>query len=101
VYPKTLKSMDNLLDLDIYQLLKNGYTYLRVEDFPDNKKYLNAPIHLIGNGFKAPELKINVGANPTFLLKKDGKIKYAIINGFLIDLNSKQNNFNNALIFKN
>jgi hypothetical protein len=101
VYPETLNSIDDLSDLDIYQLLKKGVTYLKIEDLPDDKKYLKVPIHLIGNEFKAPELKINVGANPTFLLKKDQEIKYAIINGFLIDLNSKQNNFNNALIFKN
>jgi len=101
VYPETLNSIENLSDLDIYQLLKNGYTYLRVENLPVSEEYLKTPIHLIGSEFKIPELKINVGANPTFLLRKDKQIKYAIINGFLIDLNSKENNFNNALIFRN
>lgn len=101
VYPKMLNSINNLSEIDIYQLLKDGYTYLRIEHLPENKKYVAEPIHLIGKEFKAPKLKINVDANPTFLLTKDGEIKYAVINGFLIRLDEKGNNFKNALVYKN
>jgi hypothetical protein len=101
VYPEVLNSINNLSEIGVYQLLKEGYTYLKLENLPENKNYVTAPIHLVKKEFEGNKLKINVGVNPTFLLKKDGKIKYAIINGFLIYLDGTESTFKNALIYKN
>lgn len=100
VYPKILKSEKDLAKLDIYSLLKTGYTYLRVEELSMGKKEVSVPINLVGLNFKVSKFGINVGADATFLLQKNGKIDYAVINGFLIDLNAKKSNFKNALIYK-
>jgi hypothetical protein len=100
VYPKTMKSEKDLAKLDVYSLLQTGYTYLRVEELPMGKKEVSVPINLVGLNFKVSKLAINVGGDATFLLQKNGKIDYAVINGFLIDLNTKKSNFKNALIYK-
>ncbi|UMB61980.1 peptidase M14 [Lutibacter sp. A80] len=99
-YPKVFKAIKEIEDLDIYKLLKDGYTYVKVENLPENSRFINKPIHLVNPVFEAPKLKIKVGVNATFLLKKKGEIKYAIINGFLINLDNSKTNFRNALIYK-
>ena len=101
IYPEVFSSVKDIELLDIYKLLKQGYTYLKIENLPENSKFINKPIHLVNSAFKAPELKIKVGINATFLLKKDNEIKYAVINGFLINLSGTETNFRNALIYKN
>lgn len=100
VYPKTLKSVKDLANLDVYGILQTGYAYLRMEELPADKKEVSVPINLISPNFKVSKLVINVGGDATFLLQKNGKIDYAVINGFLIDLNTKKSNFKNALIYK-
>ncbi|NCP83635.1 MAG: peptidase M14 [Flavobacteriales bacterium CG_4_10_14_0_2_um_filter_35_18] len=100
VFPKILKSVKDLSTLNVYELLQNGYTYLIMKELPSGKKEVSVPIHLIGTNYKVGKLVLGEGANPTFLLRKNGKIEYAVINGFLIDLNTKKSNFKNALIYK-
>lgn len=101
VYPEVLKSIEVLGKLKIESLLKSGHTYVRLENIPGDKLASPFPIHIIGEKYEVPDFNIEVGINPTFLLEKEGEIKYAIINGFLIDLQQvKKGNFNNAMIYR-
>ena len=100
IYPKTINSTDAISNLEIYDLLKSGYTYVRIEKLPYRKNKTLSPIHLISPSYKIPKFRIGVGVNPTFLLQKNDKIEYAVINGFLIDLSNKKSNFKNALIYR-
>ena len=58
------------------------------------------PVHLIGKKYTVPELNLMPGINPTFFLEKDGKIEYAIINGFLVNLKESIINVPNGMIFR-
>ena len=100
VYPEMLKSMGDLSRLDVANLLKLGYTYIRAENLPKDKQDVPLPIHLIGKDYKIPKFNLQVGINPTFLLEKDNEVHYAIINGFLIDLKTGKGDFKNAMIFR-
>ncbi len=100
IYPKKIKTINDLSDLNFYDLLKSGYTYIQMEELPKDKNEISLPIHLIDPNYEIPEFKIVVGANPTFLLQKNNEIEYAVINGFLLNLNTKSSNFKNALIYK-
>lgn len=100
VYPETLKSVEVLSRLKIESLLKSGHTYIRVENIPKDMLASNFPIHIIGKKYEVPEFDIEVGNNPTFLLKKNGEVKYAVINGFLIDVNKSVSKFGNAMIYR-
>lgn len=98
VYPKKVADIEALKKLDAYDLLKSGYTYVEVTHLPKDAKFIDFPLQIIASAKDVPMFHINLGVNPNFLLQKNGKNDYAVINGFLIDLNKRQTNFTNALI---
>lgn len=100
VYPKTVTGIKELSKLNIIDLLRTGYTYVRMEHIAKEKYFIDLPINAIGINHKIPNFRLNIGINPNFLLEKDGKNEFAVINGFLIDLRSGEGNFKNALIIK-
>lgn len=97
VYPETVKSLDALYKMDIISLLKSGYTYVRVEGISRDVKDISVPINVISTNYKVPRFRFYVGATPNFLLEKNGKIDYAVINGFLVNLSERKEGFKNAL----
>jgi hypothetical protein len=100
VYPEILKSKEALLKMDVISLLKSGYTYVRVEGISKESKDIAVPINVISTSFKVPRFRFYVGAIPNFVLEKNGKIDYAVVNGFLVDLSKGKGDFKNALLFK-
>ena len=100
VYPQTMPDLASLSKLRILDLLRDGYIYVRVGDIPKDKHAVEVPMNIIGSNQKSPGHKLHIAAHPNFLLEKDGKNRYAVINGFLIDLESGTGNFKNALILK-
>ncbi|MFK5972682.1 MAG: M14 family metallopeptidase [Flavobacteriaceae bacterium] len=100
VYPEVVKSLEQLKNLDVISLLKRGYTYVRMKNIP--KKLLESPyaINILSENYVLPALRLEVGSNPTFLLEKDGVLTYAIINGFLINLETSTSDFKNAMIYR-
>ncbi|WP_396634488.1 M14 metallopeptidase family protein [Maribacter sp. R86514] len=100
VYPKTLKNFNDVQGLNFTDILKQGYGYLRLSSFPAKNINSPYPVHLIGEKYTVPELNLMPGINPTFFLEKDGVIAYAVINGFLVDLNKPQIQVPNAMIFR-
>jgi len=86
--------------MQAFSALKEGYAYVRIEKI--DPKMLSSPfaMHLIGTNYEVPELQLEEGVNPTFLLEKDGKIEYAVINGFLIDLKKGKGKFKNTMIYR-
>ena len=100
VYPEIMPDLAAVSKLKIIDLLRSGYTYIRVENIGKEKHAINLPINVIGSNHKAPGSKLQIGVNPNFILEKNGKNEFAVINGFLIDLKSGKGNFKNALILK-
>jgi hypothetical protein len=99
VHPEIFPSMSSLTASQVLNFLKQGYTYVRVAEFPNTKK-VPFPINVVGVDYKAKPLKFLVGLNPSFVLEKEGKVEYAVINGFLIDLKGGKGTFGNALTYK-
>ncbi|MDO6473271.1 M14 metallopeptidase family protein [Maribacter sp. 1_MG-2023] len=100
VYPKTLNNFSDIQGLNFTDVLKQGYGYLRLSSFPAKNINSPYPVHLIGEKYTVPELNLMPGINPTFFLEKDGVIAYAVINGFLVDLNKPHIQVPNAMIFR-
>jgi len=100
VYPKILASINDISQLNVIDLLRSGFTYVRVENISKDKNHVGFPINVIAKDYKVPEFKMRTGVIPNFLLEAQGKPRYAIINGFLIDLKSGEGNFKNALILR-
>jgi len=100
VYPETLSSLEVAKKLDPMGLLRSGYGYIRLQSLPAGTEQSPLPLHLVATNFKVPDLRLNVGVNPTFFLQKDGVLRYAVINGFLLDLQDGTGEFGNALILR-
>lgn len=99
VYPEIIATLKELEKMDIYSLLKSGYTYVRVADFSSKEKAVSLPINILDTDQKVPGFYVNIGNNPNFVLQKDGSIDYAVVNGFLINLKTKDSNFRNAIFY--
>lgn len=82
VYGEVLANLTAVGKLDFAELLKKGYTYVRVKDLPRNQGYSSYPVQLVSQSFKVPS-KVQPGVIPTFLLEKDGQLQYLVVNGFL------------------
>jgi hypothetical protein len=93
---KTLSKVNNgISELEIFDILKRGYT--NIYNNSAKGEISGMPFNVITDKKKI-DFTIKVGNNPTFILKKDGKIEYLIINGFIQNL--KTNTFrNNGLVF--
>ena len=101
VYFDVLESVDEMNEASALNLLDEGYTYVRMKSIPESLVNSPYPVHLISEDYEIAEFRLGVGQNPTFLLEKEGEIKYAVVNGFLIDLNSTADSeFKNSLIYR-
>ena len=100
VLPDTLKDVDDLSKLEVFKLLKEGYTYIKMKTLPVDINDTSFLMNIISEEYEVPKLNLGPGSNPTFLLQKNGVNEYAIINGFLINLKTKESNFKNALIYR-
>lgn len=98
-YPNTLSNLNEVAALDFKSLLQQGYGFVRVASFTDNQVNSPFPIHLISADIKVPELSLEPGMNPTFFLEKESKIRYAVINGFLVDLQEEDIDVPNGMLY--
>ncbi|WP_419211580.1 M14 metallopeptidase family protein [Maribacter sp. X9] len=99
-YPKTLTTMNEVKAINFKDLLQQGYGFVRMATIPAKQVNAPFPVHLIGPNYKVPQLFLEPGINPTFFLEKDGKMAFAVINGFLVDLTSNVINIPNGMIYK-
>jgi len=83
------------------ELLNKGVAYVRADGVNPETRFTKSPLHIVPRKFELPPFSLKVGMNPTFFLKKDGKLTHAVINGFLLELpNPDYSNFGNALIIR-
>jgi len=84
-------------DLDFMGLLKRGITHVRSNDIPANVRYTDHPIGVL-RGDRSLNDAMALGSHSTFLLNKGGVPRYAVINGFLIDLNKGEAKVVNGVV---
>ena len=97
VFPKNFASLDQITENESWDILKEGYTYVRLEtDIPEPGP-TQLPLHVISSN-------VSVSALPafeepaTFVLKKDGLVKYAVVNGFVYDVVKDFANIGNGIV---
>ena len=99
IYHDILDNLKDLEKLDFSSILSGGYSYVQVKIIPKNENYTNYPVQIVGGDFKIPS-RLVVGSNPTFFLEKNGKVEFAVINGFFMDLEDIDNSIKNGLILR-
>lgn len=104
-YPKILDDFEAFMNLDVASLLSQGYTSVSINGMPSEIKFTPRPINIIDvkkimipKNNSMPMSPIKIGADATFLLKKNDKVIYAIVNGFIYYLNENKNMVKNGLV---
>jgi hypothetical protein len=102
VYPTTYKNVSEVSKLNALNLLKEGYTYVRLASDSNTRAlglyFTTSPLHILRSGQAAPSGTPGLGNTATFILKKGSKVKYAVINGFLYDLDNFKTGEGNGII---
>lgn len=98
VYPDSFATIADVFKSNLKSILDQGYGYVVVEQIPEQQKSIALPVHVLAKN-EVPKFSLHLGANPCFFLKKDGRLRYLITNGFLVDLAQPKANFTNALIY--
>ncbi len=88
VFPEVIEGEEAFYRLDFKHLLEEGYTAVRVSHWPHDKLFTDVPMNVITNLHSEPE-RIDLDGRANFVLKQEGKVKFAIVNGFLYDLSKK------------
>jgi len=104
-YPKILSDFEEFKNLDFPVLLSQGYTSVSINDLPEEIKFTPFPMNIIDikkimipKNNVMPKSPVNLGSDTTFLLSKNNKVVYAIINGFVYFLEEGRNNVKNGLV---
>lgn len=100
VYPETLQDTAAVEQLDFWELFSKGIAYVRVEHLPADLTWSPYPVHLVSGSFKVPKGPLDVGDNPTFFLLKDGKPEYAVVNGFLYHIPTREGRGRNSMVYR-
>ena len=99
LYPEKIDSEEELEKLDVIQLMKNGYAYIMADSTLLTGQYSDFPLNLVSENYEV-NTDLNPGKDANFFLYKDGEVKFAIINGFLSDLQDPEEDIENTLILK-
>ena len=85
-YDSAFETNEDLLQRGQLGLLKQGYTHVIVE----SPNYFVGELYLQVNEKVVEPVKM--GANPGLLFYRGGQLKYALVNGYLIDINLSEQN---------
>jgi hypothetical protein len=97
IYPQEVKNLTALKALDIKGLLQKGYTTVRLTNYLPPEQFTTLPVNII-SGKKVPSHELVLNRAPNFVLEQNGEVRYAVINGFLYDLQENRNGVVNALV---
>jgi len=102
IYPNELSDRQAVKSLGVAGLLQQGYTYIRVEQEQQQQqeqRTYELPFDLITNEMESVE-GLNVDQPATFLLLKNGAVKYAVINGFVHEIGGSVNTQGRGWVYK-
>jgi hypothetical protein len=97
-YNNILNTIEEVKNLDFALLHSEGYTNVMVNSDSSELKYVNLPINIITDKKPVDNNKLVVSEVPNFIIKKDGKVKYAVVNGFLYNPEKPEEGKGNGLI---
>jgi len=93
-------SVDELSKINPVQLFSDGYTNVRLIENNFQDEYSKFPFNIILNNSEIPSDKIEVEGNANFILRKNGEAKFAVVNGFVIDITNIESWDGNSIVIK-
>jgi len=98
-YPKEFTSMNEIKDLDFAKLYKEGFTSVILNSKGNSRPFTDLPINIkLKNDKRSTSNQKLLGSKANFIIRKDGEVHYAVINGFVVGVKSHFGMVFNALI---
>lgn len=85
VFPGIIKSIAELNENNILSLLDLGYTTVKAKRLPYGRDFSRLPVHLTLEANDTTN-EIGIGKRANFVLQKNGRTHYAVVNGILFDI---------------
>lgn len=95
-YPQTFKSVDEIGIERAWALLKEGFIAVKVTSRGTDRLH-DLPLVVFTQQYFTPTQQISLLGTSNFFLAAGGRLKYAVVNGYLIDLSTQPK----AKFFKN
>lgn len=92
-------TINEITKLNLTEYYKKGFVNFILKK-TISKVWVNYPVNLLANSKKDIQSKIEIGAKPNFILKKNGKIDYVIVNGFLQKVDNMSDYQGNGIVYK-
>lgn len=96
-FSKEFRSVIELEKINFYELYKNGITSVKLEKKYD-KPFIKLPINIDSGGKKDNSSLRLLNSTPNFVISKSGEVKYVVINGFLVEIDSQFGNVYNGVV---
>lgn len=90
IHPQVWSNLSTLTAERALELLREGYLAIQVAQVPAETLH-DFPL-VIFNQRTPSDARLHLGREANFFLAKDGKLHYALVNGFLIDLSKEKLN---------
>ncbi|MFO8030822.1 MAG: M14 family zinc carboxypeptidase [Cyclonatronaceae bacterium] len=104
VYPHTFATEYDLEKVDPLELMREGYTAVRIEE-PSEGRYTRFPLNILGPNARQPS-GFKVGRPANLVLRRGDEVAYIVVNGFVVDVAGAVEtadaaaNIGNALIYR-
>lgn len=98
--PEPYNSVEELNNINPVSLFADGYTNIRLNENNFQDEYSKFPFNIILNNAVIPSDKIEVEGSANFILRKNGEAKFAVVNGFVIDIAKIESRNGNSLVLK-
>ncbi len=97
--PKKFDSLSEIENLNFKNLYDEGFTNVFLDSKYYNENFTSLPLNLIKDINHNSTDKIKLDDIPNFIIKKNGYLKYAVINGFLVDVENIPQKFKNGIVY--
>ena len=99
-YPDKFNSVEEIQKLNLDELYAEGYTNVMMNSQNFNSEFCPLPINIVTDQNYDLDKDIKTGQIPNFILKKNEKVKYVIINGFIYDVVNSIGGIKNGLVLE-
>jgi hypothetical protein len=97
IYDEPFQSIDDLKEVDFYSLYKKGCTYVKLLNIPEESQPTIFPIDIVKND-EEDDFEFGENRAANFVVYQDEKIRFVVINGFMLDLESRKGEVMNGMI---
>lgn len=98
IYSEEKFKLSDISELEFYDYYKDGYTMLTTGDSIDIR-FTEVPINITGSSYD-PVNFLRIGGPADFVLSKNGRIEYVVVNGFIQKVKKGREFKGNGLIYK-